>query len=459
MAIWLLILALYGIGTSQTTPPVCVPPTADPPSLSFTIDDTDDPALFGELLLDFLNAGGSFSAIEASFSTFGGAFGEGDGGVRWVDVLGDETPEALVWVTRYMRTAPQSGYVLVFACQDHTYTVYPTAVYVSERGPFGATGIAALWDVTGDGKAEIIVSTASTRPDYIWLISRLYIAWHWDGQAFVMITPFQSPEGYPSFGMGLLSNNGMLMIEDTDGNGIAELLIQTSEGRHGDPLLWSRLNRPRVARYEWNGEAILYQCFYYATPAIYRIQALLDANAALGCGDVEGALANLDQIIADDTLLAWTPLDNRCPGCDPNRHQEKWAAARQTLEAEGLPLIDPSRDVALQAYAHFRRLLIYVWQGDAEAVAAEYATFTTDYPEHAYTQLAAYFLEVYADDYTLACEMLGIFASREDIRTPLTDYLLIGPHPRPTDQLCPTMPEHWTNRATERAFITLSQWL
>lgn len=441
MSIWMLLVTLLGLSSSQSIPPTCVPLASPLPALELTLEDMQTYEAFAPLVLDYLNAGGDPEVLQGIFSQLASGLDYQGYMVQWENVIGDEVAELLIHAYTNTQLAPQSGFTMVYTCIDQAYTVYQAATYATETGPMGGVGVVAIQDVTGDEQAEIIVSTVSTRPDVFWLISRLYVAWYWDGEAFVMITPFQSPEGYPSFGAGLLSNNGSLTIEDTDGDTIPEMFIETAASQHGNPLYWSRLNRGQVAWYEWDGAAIQYRCTYYAPPPVYRIHALLDANAALSCNDVEGAIASLRQMIEDDSLLTWTPLDNRCAGCHPERYPELWAAARQELEAEGLPLDDPFRDDTLRAYAYYRMVLIHLWQGNSEAAVADYATLHAVYPDFPYTRLAAYLLATYTGDYDAACTAIREIARVEGIDTPLVDYRFTDSGGDiPYDSLCPAMP-------------------
>lgn len=442
MSIWMLLLTLLGFSSSQAVSPTCVPLASPPPSLELTLEDMQTYETFAPLILDYLNAGGDAEVLQGIFRQLARGLDYQGYTVQWDDVMGDEVAELLIHAYTNTQSAPQSGFTMVYTCVDQAYMVYQTATYSTENGPIGAVGVVAIQDVTGDEQAEIIVSTVNTRPDVFWLISRLYIVWHWDGEAFVMITPFRSPDDYPAFPTGLLSNNGTLTIEDTDGDTIPEMFIETAASRHGNPLYWSRLNRGRVGWYQWDGEVIQYRCTYYAPPSVYRIHALLDANAALSCNDIEGAIASLRQMIEDDSLLTWTPLDNRCAGCHPERYPELWAAARHELEAEGLPLDDPFRDDTLRAYAYYRLALIHLWQGDTEEATADYTTLQAAYPNYSYTRLAAYLLETYTGDYDAACTAIREMAAAEGIQTPLVDYRFTDSGGAvPHDLLCPVMPE------------------
>ncbi|MCB9436371.1 MAG: hypothetical protein H6673_05170 [Anaerolineales bacterium] len=442
MTIWMLLLTLIGLSSSQTASSNCVPLASLLPTLDLTLEDMQTYATFAPRVLDYLNAGGDPEALQDIFDQLASGVDYQGYTVQWGNVMGDDSPELLIHAYTNTQSAPQSGFMMVYTCVEQAYRVYQAATYSTETGPIGAVGVFAIQDVTGDEQAEIIVSTVSTRPDIFWLISRLYIVWHWDGEAFVMITPFQSPEGYPSIGAGLLSNNGTLTIADTDGDTIPDMFIETAASRHGDPLRWSRLNRGQVAWYQWDGESIQYRCAHYAPPTVYRIHALLDANSALSCNDVEGAIVSLQQMIEDDSLLTWTPLDNRCAGCHPDRYPELWEKARQELEAEGLPLDDSSRDDTLRAYAYYRLALIHLWQGDTEAATVDYATLQAIYPDYPYTRLAARFREIYDGDYDAACTALREMAVAEGIQTPLVDYRFTDSGGNiPYDVLCPVMPK------------------
>lgn len=188
--------------------------------------------------------------------------------------------------------------------------------------------------------------------------------------------------------------NSEVYYEDLDKDGFQELVFY-----QGTPIMdsyerefpWRRVKE----YYRWDG--MRYRKYKEVfDPAVYRFQAVQDADEAVLLSEYDRALALYQDAIFSDLLRPWSP-DWR--SYERDAYWEYWNREPTSTP----PVMDVTNDtnewLNLAAYTRYRIMLLHVARGYLAEAEIVYNTLQEKYPEgqpgHMFAELAQEFWEEY----------------------------------------------------------------
>ena len=237
-----------------------------------------NPREIDDVLLRFLNDGGSAQALEIAVRERWGILGE-DGFVRGdLDLTGEGTPEIVL-----SYDAPQEGgTLLIFGCADGRYlTRYQTALGGDAPPMLINTG-----DMNVDGRPDLLFA-ARVCEESCQYVSQLVT---WD-----------APRGrFINLLSGEITSDELPTVEDLDADRVGEIVVRLSNPGTAEtgPL------RTGFTMYDWNG-AVYTRSVTQLNPPRFRIQVVQQADAALASGNTAEAISLYELALNDPSLENW----------------------------------------------------------------------------------------------------------------------------------------------------------
>jgi hypothetical protein len=314
-------------------------------------------------LLAYLNAGGPVEGLRERLETIqledaGGTTWASKAQVMPVDVTGNTTAEVVVSLVFFVEGQYAEGALYAFRCEDGSYVGGTVERLHGQVLPGGGPdpGIRAIQDMNGNGVNDIIfsyVEIVGTHGNF----TRLFRILEWDGSGFASLI---ESELVPADAAPVLNGDGAIL--DTNGNRLLELVLTNNPSRgypDGGP------QRVRTDVWSWSGYA--FTPFYSQfEPAIYRFQAVQDADDASAVGRLDRAMDRYELSLTDEGLLGWA-------------QGQMWPEPVKADEESQAALIE-ERD-RLAAYAQYRMVLIEALREEIEAAEARLASAADQFPE------------------------------------------------------------------------------
>ncbi|MBW8010957.1 MAG: hypothetical protein FVQ83_06910 [Chloroflexi bacterium] len=348
--------------------PECVQPGAHQPLVDTNFE------FYPELIVEFLNTGGSEEELALSLEALGIA--SPPTAVIVGELSGDDRTDVVVaLLDPDSQTVPNPGLLLIYVCQDGQYALLHTGL---SPELFSSPEILSIQDMNADGIGDVIYSSttcgAHTCFEDVQILS-------WNGANFSPRLEGTSRDlPYPE-----------LQITDYDQDGIYNLEISGT----GIGSVGAGPQRSLTRIWEYFPERGVWMPVQENLgPSNYRIHSLHDADSALGNGEYEIAALLYGQVINNPALEDWA---------DP--------------ETERLNL---------SAFARYKLIVVYSLQGNLEQAMQTLAEmdqlFPFGLPRHAFVEMAEVFLAGFAaGGIELGCEAASNYAAdnEEIILTPL----------------------------------------
>lgn len=239
------------------------------------------------------------------------------------DVTGDGKADTVVsLISPTLETAAAEAALLLYTCQAGTVQT----LYTYRPGEWFSLNLIGAQDLTADGVADLVLSEVTCGAHTCW--DELHV-WAWNGADFVeqMGTDFASP--YATFYL----EKGQIAVSS-----------------YGIASVGAGPQRPLTTTLAWNGQVVTVTGTTIG-PAMYRYHAFRDGDEALFAGDDARAEQAYQQVLTDDSLLSWEAFLSR-------EEDRQW----------------------FNALAHWRLMVQAVRFGDADAAQTHYAHLTTDFP-------------------------------------------------------------------------------
>jgi hypothetical protein len=326
-----------------------------------------------EAVLEFINNGGSPEQLADALYLAG--FANLPEPTAAGDLTGEGIDEVVVSIFEPdSLTMPPAGLLLIYACDENAYRL---AFQEDSRPSQGAPGIRFLRDLNADGRAELVVSSAScgahTCFEQVQVIQ-------WDGTQFRNHLEGETSDlPYPSI---YLSPTGEDELYD----------LQVTGSGFGSVGAGPQRNVTRT--WSFSEDTQRWQISEFRQePSNYRIHVLHDARAASEMGDYQSALMLYNRVISDTTLEDW---DN------PQLEQ-----------------------AVITAFARYQMSVIYSFQDRDSFAGTILREMETAYPpgspQRGYFEMAAAYIYAYqAGGAQAGCQAVQDFASGSpDLLDPL----------------------------------------
>jgi hypothetical protein len=317
-----------------------------------------------EAVLEFINNGGSPEQLADALYVAG--FANLPEPAAAGDLTGDGIDEVVVSIFEPdSLNMPPAGLLLIYICDENAYQL---AYQEDSRPSQGAPGIRFLRDLNADGRAELVVSSAScgahTCFEQVQVIQ-------WDGTQFMNHLEGETSDlPYPSI---YLSPTGEDELYD----------LQVTGSGFGSVGAGPQRNVTRTWSFSEDTQSWQISEFRQE-PSDYRIHVLHDALAASEMGDYQSALMLYNRVISDTTLEDWD---------DPQLEQ-----------------------AVINAFARYQMSVIYTLQ-DRDSFAGTIlremeAAYPPDSPQRGYFEMAAAYIDAYqAGGVQAGCQAVQVFAS------------------------------------------------
>src|SRR3990172_737977 len=378
---------------------------------------------YEQILLDYLNAGGTAGGIPDHLAAFPtehiGYSGPSINYLRSVDLTGDGDSEILV----SLDWNSQAGGLYIFRREGdlhQTLLSFPTGADSRQHMGRGS-GIHAVTDLNANGQLEILFSYVEeveiidpSVQSYQYFPRRVIQLLEWNGTGFDYL-PLSSGGEAPIACRAKAVAGGIDLL-DRDEDGALELVLVSDIIIHP----YSGPQRIRRETWDWRGDHLQFTLLDIGPPE-FRFQAAQDGDDLVLLGQFEEALARYQDVIFDPDLLAWS--------------SDRWwpDGFYQGLGCCGIygtpgpmPTAHPDEQPRLQAYARYRMLVLHAARGDPYSARISYDELqqrVTAGPGLPYAELAAVFWEAYAEGNEIAagCSAAVEFAQShaEDILAPL----------------------------------------
>ena len=388
--------------TITSVPPAVCPPVNASYQPIFPDQPEDNNHILdpGDLILDALNQGAALRPLQKAVAaiTKNGKLAEiPSDAVYAEDVTGDGIPE-IIYATDHLMiyTCQQGKYVEAFEYLGY-YTI--------------SLEKAVITDVNRDGVNEIVLQIWEVQG----FVSNNWICiLRWNGTEFVDLIVDQE-----------FTIDGIIdwSVIDTDGNGIQEVVVRSRRDNSGDSKLHGPW-REEIYTYAWNGDVYFLRPVQFDPPE-YRFQAVQDGDRAIRLGDYAAALPFFDQAIEDPKLKGWG-----------YSFEHNWQ--RMEMDTEYFNNIptqtplppDPIEVPTLKAYAHFRKMAVYIKLGQHDLAQKQYQTlqetYPTEQPGSAYAELAKMYWESYekGEESTARCRAIRdfVYLHKAEVLEPINVY-------------------------------------
>lgn len=337
---------------------VCPAPQANPPGLAEAVtllydwsvetSQTDDERLAAQQtdILAILDAGGA-NALDQTIPL--------ERHQQGIFALGDLTGDGVAEVATVFGPDLNSSTLHVYGCDAGKYR---ELLNLSSLMGEGAPRIETIADTNANGVPDLVVNQDSCHWCYAMQV------FEWDGQSFQSLVRqwllFPDTNELEFLDYAELMGLGQGRVADLDGNGTLELILEGgtpsySAGMRGDEGPW----REQTITFAWDGHYFVWNSQRYA-PAVFRYEALQDADEAVLRGDDDEALALYQDVIFSDQLVSWTP----------ELWQQMVDESFSYPDVTRMPF-NPTEHAALSAYARYRIMVLHVHRGlvsDAETV-------------------------------------------------------------------------------------------
>lgn len=361
--------------TVQATWSARAPLGCPPPPTEIPTPPIEDVSEYGEMLLAYLNHGGSIERLAAYASEVHllGDVGV-DQGYATPDLDGDGIPEIAISLANFAEDE-NPGTVYVARCAGNRYEL---AYQVGDDMDYPTAQIYAVFDATGDGLVDLIIRQqgcgAHTCFEWLQVLSAHgFGATLRNRMADVYVDlPSTSFQFY-----GPMTDGSVQLV--MTGNGVASV---GAGPYHRRALTWV-----------WQSEQD-----YFAVdelrylPSEYRIHTVHDADRSYALRNYPLAMDIYNRVIHDSSLREWPTA-----------------------------LVDPevpaARGEELKAYARFRRVLTRLKMNDFASAEIHYQDLLENHPSGAagagFAQMGKSFWEAYAatDDFDAACRAAQDFAA------------------------------------------------
>ncbi len=363
------------------------PPSGEPdplPDMPF--------AALPEAVLAFLNSGGSLNVLDEALYQVGVA--NLPEPVASADMDGDGVEEVVVSIFEPGSMAlPPPGMLLIYTCQDG---VYHMAYQEDTRPSDGAPGIRFLRDLNANGRADLVVSSASCGAHTCF--ERVQVI-QWDGETYRNHLEGETTDlPYPT-----------IYLSPTVEDEIYDLQVTGS----GFGSVGAGPQRDITRTWSFSKEMQLWQISSFRQePSNYRIHILHDAAAAAKSGDYQQALGLYNRVISDSTLEDWS---------DPDLEQA-W----------------------IKAFAQYQMVVIYTLQdreGFANTVLADLQdTTSSESPQSTFYKMAVAYIDGYQEGgVEMGCSLVQDYAAlHPGLLDPLGSQIFGYGNPDFTEQdICP----------------------
>jgi hypothetical protein len=360
--------------------------TVEPPKLAPASENFDQD--YETVTLNFLNDGGDVEALRTSLQVV----------MYWfdaytIDLTNDGVDEVIVIANK-----PH-----IFGCDGSTYTtlmiVEPLELYTPQ--------IIGIVDMNLNGVPELVIGNAvggQTQTIEFQILE-------WNGQSFKsLVAPEHIRSRFVDAGVwhGTIYMMGAKStIEDIDGNGTLELVLNGGIPIIGGDAASAGPWRAETLVWAWNGEWFKLGSMELDPPA-YRFQAAQDGDRLTVTGHYDDAIAVYERVIQDETLDWWSP----------ERTEYNMAFFDGDPTEPPPPAPDPAERPRLSAYAAYRIMLIHAVRGEVTLAALDYEAIRQRYSKletaHSYAQLATEFWTALQNtsDVAQACREVVAYATQ-----------------------------------------------
>jgi hypothetical protein len=374
-----------------TPAPATVCPDQNP-SLKFDMFEQLEayPFFESEIFLEFLNSGGTISAIIKAYDNKYGNHSL----ITLTDLTGDKIQEIVV---------SNGKSINMLGCQDGEYLFLGG---LPEEGLSPIAELVEMSDINRDGLKEIVAYVGGCFNNRCPSVG----VYEWNGEEFLsLIENFSSVDGCANLTVAPFE----VEVKDIDGNGTKEIIMHNS----GNP--WPDNDFPyreetRICM--WNGQSFVVFKNEFSSP-YYRYQAVQDGDRATLNGDYESAFEFYQQAINDEKL-EWFSLERWMHDFETYRQQYFSSAKEPTPTMSPSLTQNPDEYPVLAAYSYFRIMVLYALQNDLQDVELTYNTlqdkFPMDRPGGFFTHVASEFWLKYQPTQNLqeACDVAIAYARK-----------------------------------------------
>lgn len=343
----------YHIQTITPAPPeLCVPienPETPPPITFDNQDNSLQDAESNTIILNYINQYGINNLINADMVYIdpGGTTRVSPNKFPVADLTTDGIPELIE--TEY-------SHAFILGCRGGQYQIL--AEFKFPIGIFWH--IEAITDANRNGVSEIAFNNG-----YLSQGGHSYSVWEWNGTSFETIFESSTHEDPAVYATGTME------FEDSNGDGIQEIIINTGIYIWGDAGINFGPWRNITKTYRWNGNQYTFLQEEWDPPD-FRFQAVQDGDRLFLQGEYEQALGFYQQAIASDKLR-WISAEYR-----------KYVMDSYLGNATSMPAEDKNEYIALSAYAYFRVMLIHLAEGRTAHARDIYQVIQSQYGDTAY---------------------------------------------------------------------------
>lgn len=289
------------------------------------------------------------------------------------DITNDAIPELILTF---------QGYVLILYCINQKYekifTAYPESVAV-----FSSVTITVLKDINKNSIPEIL-TTRNTCGDAICNEIKIY---EWDGSKFRSLIKREVDQNGRTVDF---TYNDEIILINHNVNGIQRIMGIDRIPANPDTFFYCQPCRETISIYSWNGNYFVEELFYFSI-AIYRFQALQDADRYTENGMREKALSFYQDVIFNKDLEWWSP--------ERREFLYTYLYLPKPTPSPKDPISNPAEYPSLASYAYYRIMLIRLVQGQTEEAKQTYQTlqdtFGNDIYAKPYIEMTNAFLEAY----------------------------------------------------------------
>ena len=319
----------------------------------------DLPATYGQFATTinrFLTAGGSVPFLDAILGSWQ-VIGDDLGLVTDAyDLTGDGVYEVIVILADPFNAevSPRPGQMFIYGCGQGDYRL----LYASDYGPgFGLPRLLYVGDMNADFQQDMVFFQERCQNNAC-------------VQAAQVLTWSAPNDGFLALNVDTVgASDGRFSIQDLDGDGIQEIMIQGG-GLSSDISVGPA--RSSTTIWDWNGHNYV-RALSRQDPPVYRIHVIHDADQAIREGDGQTAVQLYEQALNDAQLGSWQV---------------------------------PNEPLMLRAYALYRLMIAYAYLEDDRAGLDIHSTLLAEdsdpaLPSYAYAMVGDAFWRTYQSTHNL----------------------------------------------------------